>query len=92
MIFAIALRRSTVSMCHNTRFTGICGTMPDNIARRSNKKSHPSLVVTHYLLKQSARTDLSMLCQQTVLYFGTRLAVFLFLSVSISAAGDRLYA
>ena len=36
--------------------------------------------------------DLSMLCQQTVLYFGTRLAVFLFLSVSISAAGDRLYA
>lgn len=79
MFYAIALRRSAVSMCQDTRITGICGVVLDSI-KREQKSAHGKRM-TRLLLKDLALTDLPMPDQQPVLYFGMRPAVLLFPAV-----------
>lgn len=75
MFLAIALRRSAVSMCQDTLLTGTCDTVLDSTAR--DVKRQRTRKTTRRLLMKAARTDLPMLDQQPVLYYGTRPAAFL---------------
>ena len=76
MFYAIALRRSAVSMCPDTRFTGICDAALDSTEWDQENLHRKKL--TRRLPKDLALTDLPMPHQQPVLYFGTRPAVLLF--------------
>ena len=58
MFYAIALRRSAVSMCQDTRITGICDVVLDSIGRE--RKSAHGEMTTRLLLKDLALTDLPM--------------------------------
>lgn len=88
MLLAIALRRSAVFVCQDTLLAGTCDIVLDSIAR--DVKNHRNRRTTRRLLINAARTDLPMPYQQPVLYYGTRLAVFLFPLKPVSAAVVRL--
>jgi len=66
-------------MCQNTRLTGICDAALDSIKRGQARIREKK---TTRRLPEPALTDLPMPYKQPVLYFGTRLAVFLFPFVS----------
>lgn len=58
MLDSIALRRSAVSMCQDTRITGIFDAALDSIGR--DQKNTPMKRATRRLLKDLTLTDLPM--------------------------------
>lgn len=82
------MRRSAVTMCQDTRHTGLCDA--SLVSTRLDQESVPKRMPNRRLLKRIAPTDRPTPDQEPVLYFGTRPALFLFLCRSPPAAGGLL--